>query len=159
MAVEIGDAAPLFDAELADGTRCNNNQFLGQKLLLYFYPKDNTPGCTSQACSLRDNWSELQAMGIRVVGVSPDSLRSHLNFSEKLALPFPLISDPEHTLAEAYGVWGEKVRFGKKSFGIFRTSFLINGDGIVEYIFRKVQTANHALQVLSYLRRKYEYVN
>ncbi len=159
MVLQVGDAAPLFSTHFADGRECSNAMFLGKKLLLYFYPKDNTPGCTSQACSLRDGWEEIVRAGIYVVGVSPDSERSHRAFAEKHGLPFPLISDSEHKLAEAYGVWGEKTRCGKTSIGIIRTSFLINEEGLIEHIFTKVQTAGHAVQVLSFLRRKYEYVS
>ncbi len=159
MALQVGDAAPLFSAQLADGRTCNNSMFLGRKLLLYFYPKDNTVGCTSQACGLRDNWDEIQSIGLSIVGVSPDTMRSHIAFTEKYALPFPLIADQGHVIAEAYGVWGEKIRCGKKSVGITRTSFLIDEEGLIEHIFTKVQTAKHAVQVLTYLRRKHEYVN
>ena len=136
MALQVGDAAPLFSTQLPDGRECNNSMFLGRKLLLYFYPKDNTTGCTSQACGLRDNWEEIQRIGLSVIGVSPN-----------------------HVIAEAYGAWGEKERCGKKSIGIIRTSFLIDEEGLIEHIFDKVQTARHAVQVLSYLRRKHEYVN
>ena len=159
MALQVGDAAPLFSTQLPDGRECNNGMFLGRKLLLYFYPKDNTTGCTSQASGLRDNWEEIQQIGLSVIGVSPDSIRSHISFAEKFSLPFPLISDPDHVIAEAYGAWGEKERCGKKSIGIIRTSFLIDEEGLIEHIFTKVQTARHAVQVLSYLRRKHEYVN
>lgn len=159
MALQVGDAAPLFSSVLPNGKECTNSMFLGRKLLLYFYPKDNTTGCTSQACGIRDSWEEIQSIGLSVIGVSPDSIRSHIAFAQKRELPFPLISDPEHVIADAYGVWGEKVRCGKKSVGIIRTSFLIDEEGLVEHIFDKVKTANHAVQVISYLRRKHEYVN
>ncbi len=157
--LRVGDAAPLFDTHGSDGTPCSSSQFLGHKLLLYFYPRDNTPGCTSQACSLRDQWGAFTALGLKILGVSPDSDTTHQRFAAKHALPFPLIADPEHVLAQAYGVWGEKVRSGKTTLGIIRTSFLIDENGIIEYIFDKVQTAGHGLQVLTYFRRKHEFVN
>lgn len=123
MALQVGDAAPLFSTQLPDGRECNNGMFLGRKLLLYFYPKDNTTGCTSQACGLRDNWEEIQQIGLSVIGVSPDSIRSHISFAEKFSLPFPLISDPDHVIAEAYGAWGEKERCGKNLSELFAPLF------------------------------------
>ena len=157
--LQIGDAAPLFDTHFSDGSKCRNSMFLGHKLLLYFYPRDNTPGCTSQACSLRDQWTALSELGVRVIGVSPNSDASHQRFAAKYSLPFPLIADPDLVLAQAYGVWGEKVRCGKTSTGILRTSFLIDEHGLIEHIFDKVQTAGHGVQVLTYFRRKHEFVS
>ena len=118
--------------------------------MLYFYPKDNTSGCTAEACSLRDGYSELQAAGYEVVGVSKDSAASHLKFKDKYQLPFPLIAAVDHTLLEAMGAWGEKVMYGKKTMGTIRTTFIINEEGIIERIFsgKQVNTKDHAQQIL-----------
>ena len=151
MSLKVGDPAPLFDTHFSDGSHCESAMFLGRRLLLYFYPRDNTPGCTAEACSLRDAWKDIVAENLAVIGVSPDSDASHGRFAEKFNLPFPLIADTEHLLAEAYGVWKEKKRFGRSYFGILRTSFLIDANGKIEYIFDKVKTVQHAEQVLAYL--------
>ncbi len=134
----------------AEGNEIKLSDYKGRKLVLYFYPKDSTPGCTSEACSLRDNYSALRKAGYEVVGVSADSQASHQRFAAKNELPFPLISDSSHTLMETFGVWGEKKMAGRTYMGIHRTTFIINEDGIVERIIgpKEIKTKVHASQIL-----------
>lgn len=146
--LKIGDKAPAFEAPDQNGETKRLSDYAGKKLILYFYPKDNTPGCTAEACSLRDGRTVLQEKGFEIVGVSPDTIQSHQRFSEKKELNFTLLSDPEHHLAEAYGVWGEKKFMGRVSMGILRTTFVIGADGVIEKIFEKVRTADHFEQIL-----------
>jgi peroxiredoxin Q/BCP len=124
------------------------NDFAGKKIVLYFYPNDNTSGCTAQACNLRDNFSELRKMGFEIIGVSPDSEKSHEGFRSKYELPFDLIADTEKNLLKAYGAWGEKKMYGKSYEGVLRTTFIISEKGIIEKIIRKVDTKNHAGQIM-----------
>ena len=132
------------------GREIKLSDYRGRKLILYFYPKDNTSGCTAEACSLRDHHQELQAAGYEVVGVSKDSAASHVKFKEKYALPFPLIADVDHSLLETMGAWGEKVMYGKKTVGTIRTTFLIDEEGRITEIFagKQVKTKEHAEQIL-----------
>ncbi len=146
--LKIGDKAPAFEAPDQNGETKRLSDYAGKKLILYFYPKDNTPGCTAEACSLRDGRTVLQEKGFEIVGVSPDTVQSHQRFIEKKELNFTLLSDPEHHLAEAYGVWGEKKFMGRVSMGILRTTFVIGADGVIEKIFEKVRTADHFEQIL-----------
>lgn len=134
----------------AEGNEIKLSDYKGRKLVLYFYPKDSTPGCTSEACSLRDNYSELRKAGYEVVGVSADSQASHQRFAAKNELPFPLISDSSHTLMDTFGVWGEKKMAGRTYMGIHRTTFIINEDGIVKRIIgpKEIKTKVHASQIL-----------
>ena len=134
----------------AEGNEIKLSDYKGRKLVLYFYPKDSTPGCTSEACSLRDNYSELRKAGYEVVGVSADSQASHQRFAAKNELPFPLLSDSSHTLMDTFGVWGEKKMAGRTYMGIHRTTFIINEDGIVERIIgpKEIKTKVHASQIL-----------
>ncbi|MCP4227800.1 MAG: thioredoxin-dependent thiol peroxidase, partial [Actinomycetia bacterium] len=120
-------------------------------LALYFYPKDSTPGCTKQACNLRDNLDELAKHGVAVVGVSPDSDESHERFASKHELTFPLVADPDHGIIDAYGVWGEKKSYGKTYLGLQRTTFLINEDGVIQHVFKRPRTTAHAEEVISKL--------
>ena len=126
-----GDAAPDFDLLDQNGENVKLSGYSGKKVLLYFYPRADTPGCTKQACSVRDNMAILKSLGITVLGISPDTPSKQKKFDEKYGLGFPLLSDPDHKAAEAYGVWGEKSMYGKNLFGIVRSSFLIDGDGTV----------------------------
>jgi peroxiredoxin Q/BCP len=145
MKLQIGQAAPTISMEDSDG-----NDFSipsGKKTVLYFYPKDNTPGCTAQACNLNENLPALQAKGYQVVGVSIDSNASHTKFKSKFNLAFPLLSDPEHQLAEAFGVWVEKSMYGKQYMGVARTTFVIDEKGIITDIIEKVDTKNHSSQI------------
>jgi peroxiredoxin Q/BCP len=148
--MEIGMKAPETLGIDAEGNEIKLSDYKGRKLVLYFYPKDSTPGCTSEACSLRDNYSELRKAGYEVVGVSADSQASHQRFAAKNELPFPLISDSSHTLMETFGVWGEKKMAGRTYMGIHRTTFIINEDGIVERIIgpKEIKTKVHASQIL-----------
>jgi peroxiredoxin Q/BCP len=145
MKLKIGDTAPSIQMMDSDG-----NAFTipgSNKIVLYFYPKDNTPGCTAQACNLNENLSSLQAKGYQVVGVSIDSNSSHTKFKSKYNLQFPLLSDPEHQLAESFGVWVEKSMYGKQYMGVARTTFIIDEKGIITDIIEKVDTKNHSSQI------------
>lgn len=144
-----GSPAPDFTVPDQSGNLVSLKDFKGKKVALYFYPKDNTPGCTDQACNLRDNISTLQKAGIVVLGVSVDSEKKHQNFIKKFDLNFPLLADTEHQLVDAYQVWGEKTFWGKKYMGTFRVTFLINEKGIIEHIIDKVETTDHAAQILA----------
>ena len=148
--MKIGDRAPEVLGKDENGNEIRLKDFEGRKLVLYFYPKDNTSGCTAEACSLRDRYSELQGAGYEVVGVSKDSATSHQKFKEKHSLPFPLIADVDRTLLEAMGAWGEKMMYGKKTMGTIRTTFIINEQGVIEQIFagKQVKTKEHAEQIL-----------
>ncbi len=143
-----GDIAPGFSEDNNDIKISSFEKFKGKRLIIYFYPKDNTPGCTAEACNLRDNYQTLRDNKFEIIGISPDNDNSHQKFSLKYNLPFELISDPEKKIIKAYGVWGEKKIFGKITEGVFRTSFIIDKNGKIENIFKKVQTKNHAQQIL-----------
>ncbi len=149
--MNIGDKAPEILGKDENGKEIRLSDFQGRKLVLYFYPKDSTSGCTAEACSLRDGYQELQGKGYEVVGVSKDSAASHQKFKAKYELPFPLIADVDHTLLEAMGAWGEKTMYGKKVLGTIRTTFVINEQGIIEQIFagKQVNTKEHASQILA----------
>ena len=146
-----GDKAPFFKGINQDGKEITSEDFKGKKLVLYFYPKDNTSGCTAEACSLRDNYSELRKAGYEVIGVSVDNEKSHQKFIEKNNLPFTLIADTDKKLVEEFGVWGEKKLYGRAYMGTLRTTFLINEEGIVERIItpKEVKTKEHATQILN----------
>ena len=146
--LKIGDKAPLFTGTDQDGKSISLSDFRGRKVILYFYPKDNTPGCTAEACSLRDGRAELQRMGFEVIGVSPDSVKSHQGFIAKHGLNFPLIADADKSIAAAYGVWGEKKFMGRTYMGILRPTFVIGPDGTIEKIFDKVNTKDHFTQIV-----------
>ncbi len=148
MLPEIGKAAPSFTANNQHGNPISLADFSGKKLVLYFYPKDDTPGCTAEACSLRDNYDALLAQGYAIVGVSPDDEKKHTKFITKYNLPFDLLADTDNAIALAYGVWVEKSMYGRKYMGIARTTFVINENGILEEIIEKVDTKNHAQQLL-----------
>jgi len=143
-----GDKAPAFEAVDQDGNPISLKEFSGKKLVLYFYPKDDTPGCTAEACNLRDNYDLLLKKGYKIVGVSADDDRSHKKFIEKYVLPFPLIPDKDKKILKAYGAWGKKKLYGKEYDGILRTTFVISEKGIIEKIFTKVDTKNHTEQIL-----------
>lgn len=145
--LKVGDKAPEFEGTDQDGNMLTLSGFAGKKLILYFYPKDNTPGCTAEACSLRDGRRELRKTGFEIVGVSPDSEKSHKGFAEKHSLNFPLIADTDKAIANAYGVYGEKKFMGKTYMGIIRTTFIIDENGVIEKIFDKVDTKAHFEQI------------
>lgn len=143
-----GDKAPAFKARDADGNQVKLSDFRGQKVVLYFYPKDDTPGCTKEACSFRDSHSKLTRRGIKVLGISLDSEASHKKFAAKYDLPFTLLSDPERSVAEAYGTYGEKKFMGRTYMGLHRMTFLIDEKGRIKKIFNKVKPEGHADEVL-----------
>ena len=145
MKLQIGHAAPTISMVDSDGN--NFSVPNGKKTVLYFYPKDNTPGCTAQACNLNENLEALEAKGFQVVGVSIDTNASHTKFKAKYNLAFPLLSDPEHQLAEAFGVWVEKSMYGKQYMGVARTTFILDEKGIITDIIEKVDTKNHSSQI------------
>lgn len=144
-----GDAAPEFSALNEKGQTVQLADYKGKKLVLYFYPKDDTPGCTAQACSLRDSYGAFQAKGYEILGVSPDSVKKHVKFQDKFNLPFALLADEDHAVSEAYGVWGEKKFMGRAYMGIHRTTFVIDENGKIERIIGKVNTEGHADQLLT----------
>lgn len=149
--MNVGDKAPEILGKDQDGKEIRLSDFAGRNLVLYFYPKDNTPGCTAEACSLRDNIDALRARGYQVVGVSSDSEASHRRFIEKQQLPFTLIADTDHKLQEEMGVWGEKSLCGRKYMGTLRTTFLIDGNGVITHVFgpKAIKTKEHASQILT----------
>jgi peroxiredoxin Q/BCP len=149
--IEKGQAAPDFELESDAGARVRLSSLRGSPVVLYFYPKDDTPGCTLQACEIRDAWGEFEARGAVVLGVSPDTASSHESFRNKYELPFTLLADPDHEVAEQYGVWGEKEYAGKKYMGIDRSTFVIDADGNVVSVMRQVKPADHAEDVLAVL--------
>lgn len=149
--LEAGTVAPGFTATTFDGNTVSLGDYAGQRVALYFYPKDSTPGCTAQACNLRDNIDALSAEGIAVVGVSPDDDASHEKFAGKHDLNFPLIADPNHEIINAYGVWGEKQNYGKTYMGLQRTTFLIDGNGVILHVFKRPKTKDHAAEIISKL--------
>ena len=148
--MEIGTKAPEFLGLDENGNEIHLSDFKCKKLVLYFYPKDSTPGCTQEACNLRDNYERFLAKGYAVVGVSVQDAKSHLKFKAKNNLPFPLIADTDMKLNEAFGVWGEKSMYGRKYMGTFRTTFIINEEGVVERIFgpKQIKVKEHANQIL-----------
>jgi len=148
---KMGDAAPGFTLPSDRGEDVSLESLRGGPVVLYFYPKDDTSGCTTQACEFRDSWSEVQARGAVVLGVSPDGIASHERFRDKFSLPFPLLADEDHAVAEAYGVWGEKSMYGRKYQGILRTTFIIDPAGRIAHVFEKVKPKGHAAEVLDAL--------
>lgn len=147
--LKAGDKAPDFISKDQDGKKISLRQFKGKKVVLYFYPKDNSSGCTAQACSLRDNIKELKMQGYTVLGVSTDDAASHKGFIEKNALPFALIADTDKSIHQKYGVWTEKERNGLKAFSTTRTTFIINKNGFISNVITQIDTKNHAGQILS----------
>ncbi|HLT08280.1 MAG TPA: thioredoxin-dependent thiol peroxidase [Cyclobacteriaceae bacterium] len=148
MSLQIGDKAPDFALQNQDGNTIRLSDLQGKKVVLYFYPKDNTPGCTAQACNLRDNYEALQAAGYQVLGISSDSQKSHKKFAEKQNLPFPLLVDEDLSVHHDYHTWVEKQMFGRKYMGTARTTFIIDEKGMIEDIIAKVNTKEHSSQIL-----------
>ena len=149
--VEPGSPAPPFALPSGDGDTVALSDLLGRQGVLYFYPKDDTPGCTTQACDLRDSWRAIQEAGAVVLGVSPDGPASHAQFARKFQLPFPLLADEDHSVAEAYGAWGEKSMYGRTYMGIIRSTVIIDGEGVVSHVFPRVRPKGHAASVLAAL--------
>jgi peroxiredoxin Q/BCP len=150
--LQEGTMAPDFTLPADGGGEVSLSDYRGKKVVLYFYPKDNTSGCTTEACGFRDDYSQLLAAGAAVLGVSPDSVKSHVGFKTKYSLPFALLSDPDHEVAEAYGAWGEKKMYGKTYEGILRSTFLIDEEGRIVKVFPKVKPAGHSQEVLEALQ-------
>jgi len=150
--IEAGQKAPDFTLPADDGSKIKLSGLRGQPVVLYFYPRDDTPGCTREACSFRDRKSEIADLGAKVLGVSPDDVESHGQFRDKFQLNFPLLADTAHKVAEKYGAWREKVRFGKKSMGIQRSTFLIDADGIVRKVWKSVDVDGHDEAVIAALK-------
>ncbi len=148
---QAGSKAPDFELQDHTGKTVSLSQFEGKNVVLYFYPKDDTPGCTVEACNFRDEHSALEKAGAVVLGVSPDTTRSHEKFANKFSLPFPLLADTEHKVAEAYGAWGEKTNYGRTFMGIIRSTFLIDPQGTVKHVWPKVKVNGHVNEVLSVL--------
>lgn len=147
--VEEGKQAPTFTLESDAGEKVSLDSLRGKPVVLYFYPKDDTPGCTAQACGIRDTWGKFEERGAVVLGVSPDDAKSHVKFREKYGLPFTLLADEDHAVAEAYGVWVEKSMAGKTYMGVERSTFVIDADGRVAKIMRRVEPDTHADEVLA----------
>ncbi len=145
--LKVGDKAPFFEGVNQDGEKISLKDFAGKKLILYFYPKDNTPGCTAESCNLNDNYDSWIEKGYDVVGVSPDSVKSHQNFTTKFGFRFNLISDTEKEILQAYGTWGKKKMYGREYMGVIRTTFVIDEEGTIVHIFEKVDTKNHTTQI------------
>ena len=152
--LEVGMKAPEFTLPDKDGNMVSLKDFLGKKVVLYFYPRDNTPGCTRQACAFAGAYEDFGRLGAVVIGVSKDSTASHRRFAEKNNLPFILLSDPERSSIEAYGVWQEKKNYGKVSMGVVRSTFVINGEGVIEKVMPKVKPDTNAAEILAYLEKR-----
>jgi peroxiredoxin Q/BCP len=148
----IGDNVPYFEEKDEQGTVVSSTLLLGKKYILFCYPKDDTPGCTAENCSLRDHYTTLKDMGYIIYGVSPDNEKKHLKFKDKYQLPFPLIADTEARLLSALGAWGEKSMYGKKYFGVLRSTFIVNEEGKLSHIIDKVDTKAHAEQIIALLK-------
>lgn len=146
--LKIGDKMPYFEVMDQNGNKVTSNELTGKKTIIYFYPKDNTSGCTAEACNLRDNYEALSAKGYNVVGVSKDSVASHKKFADKYELPFTLLSDTSTQMLQDFGAWGEKKMCGKVSVGTLRRTFIFNEEGVLEKIIEKVDTKNHAAQIM-----------
>jgi thioredoxin-dependent peroxiredoxin len=149
----IGDPAPPFTLDADGGGRVSLRQLAGRPVILYFYPKDDTSGCTTEACGFRDSWKAVQAAGAVVLGVSPDPVALHDRFKARYQLPFPLLSDPDHAVAEAYGAWGKKSLYGRQYMGILRSTFLIDATGRIARVWPRVRPKGHAADVLEALRQ------
>ena len=149
--LKVGDPAPDFEAVLDSGEKVSLDQFKGKRVVLYFYPKDNTPGCTREACDFRDNISDIEQKDVVVLGVSPDSVKSHQKFKEKFDLPFPLVSDEAREVAQAFGVWREKKMYGKTRMGIVRSTFIIDEEGRLAKVYDNVKVKGHLEDVLQSL--------
>jgi peroxiredoxin Q/BCP len=150
--LKVGDKAPDFTAKNQNGKEIKLSNFIGKKVILYFYPKDDTPGCTAEACNLRDNYDELLKKGFEVIGVSPDGEQSHTKFVTKYNLQFNLVADTSKTILKEYGAWGNKSMYGKEYEGVLRTTYIINEEGKIEKVIDKVDTKNHSSQILGELK-------
>lgn len=150
--LKAGDQAPFFEGVNQNGEKISLNEFKGKKLILYFYPKDNTPGCTAESCNLNDNYQMWLEKGFDVIGVSPDSVQSHQKFAGKFGFKFNLIADTEKQVLQAYDVWGEKSMYGRKYMGVMRTTFVIDEKGVIAAVFDSVKTKDHTSQIIETLK-------
>ena len=146
--LQEGKKAPAFKGKDQNGATISSADFKGKKLVLYFYPQDNTPTCTVQACNIRDNFASLKKKGIHIIGISPDDIKKHKKFEEKFELPFTIIADTDHAIIDKFGVWGEKQLYGKKYLGLHRTTFLIDEKGMIKKVFLKPKSKQHAEEIL-----------
>ena len=149
--IEEGSKAPAFTLQADDGSKVKLSDLKGNPVVLYFYPRDDTPGCTREACAFRDRQDEIQGLGAKVFGISPDTVESHVKFRDKYSLNFPLLADPDHKMADKYGAWREKNMYGKKSMGIQRSTYLIDANGKVAKLWKRVQVDGHDQQVIDAL--------
>jgi thioredoxin-dependent peroxiredoxin len=154
MPISAGVPAPDFKLMDDEGSERQLSDYKGRIVVLYFYPKDDTPGCTAEACNFRDDYHGYTAAGVVILGISPDNIKSHKKFKDKYSLPFPLLADPDHKIAELYGVWGRKKMMGNEYDGIFRTTFLIGPDGKITRVFEGVKPAEHSAEVLGAIHAK-----
>lgn len=152
MILSAGDKAPEFQLNDSAGMTHNLSDYHGQAIVLYFYPKDDTPGCTKEACAFRDSYQDFKDAGVEVIGISPDTEKSHTKFSEKYDLPFTLLSDPDHKICDAYGVWGVKKNYGREYEGVYRTTFIISPNGDIKRVFKNVKPSDHVDEVLAEVR-------
>ena len=153
MVLEIGTQAPPFKIEDSQGIMHSLTDYEGQTIVLYFYPKDDTPGCTKEACSFRDSYQDFKLAGVEVIGISPDSTQSHNKFADKYELPFILLSDPDHKVCKAYGVWGLKKYMGREYEGVYRTTYIIGPTGEIKRVFENVKPSDHSQAVLEAVRQ------
>ncbi len=151
MVLERGVKAPAFELNDSEGKKHKLSDYLGETIVLYFYPKDDTPGCTKEACSFRDSYADFRNAGVTIIGISPDKVASHKKFKDKYSLPFTLLADPDHQVCEAYGVWGLKKSFGREYEGVYRTTYIINPEGLIQRVFKNVKPSDHSQEVLSEL--------
>ena len=151
MVLEKGVIAPDFELKDSEEKVHKLSDYQGEKLVLYFYPKDDTPGCTKEACSFRDSYADFKKAGVTIIGISPDEVDSHKKFKDKYSLPFTLLADPDHMVCEAYGVWGLKKSFGREYEGVYRTTFIIGEEGQIQRVFENVKPSEHSQDVLSEL--------
>lgn len=149
MILKAGEKAPEFELMDNEGNPHKLSDYHGQTIVVYFYPRDNTPGCTKEACSFRDAYADFRKEGVEIIGISPDSEQSHSKFIEKFELPFTLLSDPDHQVCEAFGVWGLKKMAGREYEGVYRTTFVIGPDGVIKHVFENVKPADHSQEVLA----------
>jgi thioredoxin-dependent peroxiredoxin len=154
MILEAGTKAPEFKLLDNEGKVHKLSDYRGQTIVVYFYPKDNTPGCTKEACSFRDSYADFKKAGVEVIGISPDSEKSHTKFIDKYELPFTLLSDPDHKVSKAYGVWGLKKNYGREYEGIYRTTFIIGPEGKIKKVFKNVKPSEHSLEVLAAIKEE-----
>jgi peroxiredoxin Q/BCP len=152
MVIAKGSVAPAFSVPDETGTIRKLSDFRGSKVILYFYPKDDTPGCTTEACNFRDDYSAYSSANVIILGVSPDSIESHKKFKDKFQLPFPLLADDRHAICDAYGVWGIKTFMGKESMGVLRTTFVIDEEGVILQVFENVKPSQHSEEILASIK-------